>query len=579
MRPQRGERIDLEVILHAEDVWDTASFMMHAPPQRKIFCTGYVYRRNQDDPLPFYTGGNHRFELHGHISHIIRGSSDFDPETDYGLFEVHPNPSDLEQKAIQGFVLEDREVKKEKSLMLLDVEFYSNTEPMRRPTPQPSDAWREVALIDGQLRRHDFLRQVELLPFCVEEPGCLVQMQGIPWRNQDHHIWHIFDGAFAEVKILNAREDVPVHVQWRFVQQGCELNQVRELWRAEQQTQRDQSPEPSSYSEDEEDGSLQIFSRPLTSSSNLDRLPPPGNGMVAFEEKVEMISENEREQWTDRAISNPFIEGMIQQVSEDRAENPFFQDFCFNLRFGRTSLAEENYDEAEQPEEHSQQHFLPLIHFESDENPIGETDEGDKCEENDSSKRDGLCQKVAISLENQLGDYETFLPVRIEETKPNSLDMNHIVRFEKWFSNFLTIPNFENQGFQWKTCSQQWIDLPQWITQPAESLHFYVDGSKSQNSTGAGVVLFVFCQGQWHYGGYIYHSIKEDGKKQKLSAYEAELMASSMASKWAFDEIRLQENGWNHVPEIHFHYDAWAATLGAIGEISGDCKNPFFMTA
>ena len=564
---RKGNRIDLEAIIATDDVWDQTSLMTTGTAMiPRQFFTAYAYRRNQDDPTVFITGGHQRYQLFEHVMSVVQSSTTFDAEISYALYQVRPNPTDLETKTIQGFILEDLDSKQEKIAILLDVNVFPVNAPMQSDQPTPSDAWREVSLITSPLRRSDFLRQVGLAAFCDSPRGCLITMMGIPWKTQDYHLWHVFDGAFAEVAIPNMQEHIPMYFQWQIVQQGHALCEAEDRWRTHRTGiggRRVDEDSGDSFS------SLQTYLRPSFAASEMIRLPPPGNGTVKFDEEVDFIEEGTSTRLRDRCHENPFILSFLQQASPGRRQNPYYDAFCQGLRFAAIEENEiaDSQDEAfHEQVEWGQQHFLPLQRFgHFEENSID-------CESD--NHREHPCK---ISVSGLLGNYENFLPFETDESSNTYIDMRHVEKFEKWFSNHMTLPEYFPKGFAWKPVSEEWTNYPIWITQAADSLHFYIDGSKSEKGIGCGVVLFVELSGHWYYGGFAHHGTPE--KERPLSAYDAELLASILAFKWAFDEIKVQSMNWGNVPEIHFHYDAWAAALGAIGEVSGDCNNTFFLVA
>ena len=568
LRLRKGNRVDLEAILAREVVWEQTALMQTDRPNRRIWCTAYVYRHNDAEPLVFISAGGQRHELFSYVMDTIHGSPSFDADVDHALFEVRPNPEDLQKKNIQGFLLEDRQRKAEKVVILLDVAFYSMSTAMRNNEPTPTDEWRAVEIIPSQLRRSQFLMEVGLAPFCQHKPDCLVTMMGIPWTKQDHHIWHIFDGAFAIVKIPLIREEVPLPVQWRLTQAGCSWEDVPRRWQEEQR--RPQGGRTIDQSSGDDSSLFQLPSHTLFEFSPITRLPPPGNGKVAFSSKVTFFDSDDGGQQIDRAVTNDFVADFLQQTSTARRSNEFFEDYCKGLRFVPIDEGTPVGNlVGEVAETDFLEHFLPLAQVPHDtDRPIDATE----LPQSSNDTRQEPNQGRVLQLEGSLQEFESFLPLLEDQCQ---VDISHVIRFEQWISQHLTIPNFDVDMIRWKSESLPWIQCQPWITQPADALHFYIDGSHSSTGTGAAALLFPRIGDQWFFGGFVHHG----GAATALSAYDGEIGAAVLSLKWAFDEIKLQHGIWGHTPEVHFHYDAWAAALGVFGQVGGKIENPRFVAA
>ena len=140
------------------------------------------------------------------------------------------------------------------------------------------------------------------------------------------------------------------------------------------------------------------------------------------------------------------------------------------------------------------------------------------------------------------------------------IDFAEVFRVFDWLDAHFFLPQFDlPEHFPFLPCSLDWTKHWWDPTMGGQRLRLYLDGShvSSEQGTcaGAAVAAFVESEGIWYFAGAL--SMRLPGNS---TSYSAELAASIIASKFAFDILKLLHvvNG-THEIDLAFCYDSITA--------------------
>ena len=605
--PRKGDRIDLRIRgqdssdeeedemtflqnrkeeeTREEEEKEECSLMLARNLRRQRYNTAYAYVFEESEPRYFVGLRLDKHEYKWHVFETIMSSPSKPIGKKYEVYEVKPNPPDLESKGIQGYVLEEAGARAQtQSAVLLDFEVLPNEAITMQGDRIFREEWRTVERVQERTTRTEFLQELQVWQLCKKPGSCLLTMGGKPWREQDADIWWLMDGTYGIVRILNQAPEVPVNCQTKWAQENFEVEEFEKKWKKERDKKRRRSEEDEE-DETEQSSMLQTAmtqrNRPSVARLNMSRLPPPGNGKVTFDDKIICQDKNGKQQRRDKAISNEFVEGMWKSMKEE-ADNPFIKAFRQGLRYEDIEEVENKEDEEEEDEEGEEERrgYLPLIETgKEDEEPI---DEGGSPEEphNDPEGNQGLRKqedeegrKIQIHRD---GDYERWDE---KESHEEGMDFGPVIRFAEWLNAHMTIPSFEVEGIPWKKESRQWIWLPVWQSTKILEAHLYTDGSVSGSTGGSAAILFVVDEEGWKFGGYLMNWEEEDAEGGGINAYQMEMDAMMMALKWSHDIIKLHLFNYGTQPDIHIHFDSYTAGYGTAGEYKGNQSDTRYVAA
>ena len=202
--------------------------------------SSWVYGEGTDEPIRVMTAGAlvEGVHLFDYIREYLRIRAHPDPNVE--IFEVHSNPEDLLQHEAKAYIRIER-IRREvgKVIILLDVEFYTNDQPMQRSSPTASDAWREGMIVTKYHTRRSFFDAAGLGAFCNEPRGqCLLNHRGRLWWGDGLQPREIKDGDFLQIQVHQRLPRIPVHHQWRLVNTGLTLEQAERAYLAECQIEQ-----------------------------------------------------------------------------------------------------------------------------------------------------------------------------------------------------------------------------------------------------------------------------------------------------------------------------------------------------
>ena len=129
-----------------------------------------------------------------------------------------------------------------------------------------------------------------------------------------------------------------------------------------------------------------------------------------------------------------------------------------------------------------------------------------------------------------------------------------------WLDHHFTLPRYDvevalSEQAQWLPQCLDWlrIDWFQW-NGPVEHIQIYYDGSFLQQTghAGSAAVAFVSQQGQWKCAG----AVSAFSPMPTKGSYTAELTASLLASKFAFDLAKIAVEVFQALPTIEFVFDS-----------------------
>ena len=327
MTMREGDRVDIR--RHFDEVEEEEgeeyAFMMTRNMRRKMMNAGYAYTIDEAEPRYFVGRSLDKQEMRWHIWETYTSSPSTDQDKNYEVFEVRPNPEDLESKGIQGYILEEAGVRAPtQTVILLDVEVYPNVGLTTDGRRTLVEEWRAVERIHERLTRLDFLKELQIISLCRESGTCIILMGGKLWREGDPDPWILSEGTYGVIKILNQKPDIPVNCQWKWAQKNVEVGSFDEKWRKEERRKRRRDEE-----DEEEESLIQTSRRPSAASQARGKLPPPGNGerrRVTFNDEIDCKGrEGQEERRRDLAISNDFIRNTKEQMED-------LQPLCSGIR-------------------------------------------------------------------------------------------------------------------------------------------------------------------------------------------------------------------------------------------------------
>ena len=146
--------------------------------------------------------------------------------------------------------------------------------------------------------------------------------------------------------------------------------------------------------------------------------------------------------------------------------------------------------------------------------------------------------------------------VRGEDVKEGKvkIDMKLALRAWEWIDSHFLLPSFvPPDDVHWHPASLDWLYLPIW--DPAYGcceLAVYHDGTstKAQGKGGGAVAVFIRSSDQWFQGGHWAFSLPG------ASSYKAELFAAMVASKAAYDIVKVVLCHQTWLPTVWFAYDS-----------------------
>ena len=547
--------------------------------RRTRMNTAYAYFFEEDEPR-FFTGESlDKHEYRWHIVDVLRNSPTSQGRN-YEVYEVKPNPPDLESKGIQGYIVEEAGARSQtQTVILLDVEILANQEITMDGRRIFTESWRAVERLHERMTRREFLQEVQLSQLCRKSGNCILQMGGRLWREQDPDAWWLFEGTYGLLQILNQKPDIPVNCQTRWAKENLEVEEFEDQWKREEQErkrrrriEREEEDDISwlqnskklqrggrkTKTEEDESTHKHQVTRPSDALQTMSRLPPPGNGRVTFDDKIKVCQEGQQKRVRDRAIKNPFIEGMYKGMMK-QGHNPFVKGFAEGLRYEEYKEGEQEEEESEDQDEEEERNegFLPLINQKDEDRPIDQDSEGDSP------------KAKTIRLEEMVGNYQNW--------RNHDKSAKMVQQYAAWFNAHHVIPDYNWQRIRWRKETLPWMTLPTWKHSEALELHYYTDGSVKEGRGGSAAILYVLDGEGWKFGGFLQNA-RNPGQGKKISAHMMELEALKMTMKWCHDVIKLQVQDFNARPKTFLHFDAKAAGFSSTGVYGGDLADPKYVS-
>ena len=423
----------------------------------------------------------------------------------------------LSQQIPRQFQGDGTPIGERNTIIMVDVELFTSLDLLQSSSSRPLREWREVAIVERRTTFARLIRTLELEEHCTGEGAtCQIYQNGEFW-NEDPFDERILDNGDFLIVRARPRDDHPMMCQLnnglgRVVSNSSQEDESDPMWEEEQ--------------EEHHDGVelLQLSSvwnsqtpkgRPSVANHALRRLSPPGNGprRVSF---LSLIEDDEGGKYRDRSIDNQFIEGIL---CHDKGEGG--NSFMDSLRYGLRCDPKDSEDEQE-GEAASQM-------------PSGE--------------------------ERQESMPQGFLPILSEQ----GVEFADVFKVHDWISHHQCLPNYDLLALPWKSCSRSWLDCPIGLAPIQGEWHFYMDGSRTVGGSGSGCIAYFFDGWQWLFGGWLGIQFKA------ADSYEAEVNATTLAAKWAWDLIKYQPLGNYTDLKVIFHFDNMAAGEAATGHF-GSCR-------
>lgn len=155
---------------------------------------------------------------------------------------------------------------------------------------------------------------------------------------------------------------------------------------------------------------------------------------------------------------------------------------------------------------------------------------------------------------------QTELPERTSQSDELKIDFAGVLEAIAWLDQHFTLPSFDvevvlAEQAHWLPQCLDWLRLDwfQW-NGPVERIQIYYDGSYIQQTgqAGSAAVAFVLQQDQWKFAGAVSALLPSPAQ----GSYTAELVASLLASKFAFDLAKLTVEVFHATPNIDFVFDS-----------------------
>ena len=535
------------------DEGDTSTLMQNV---KRSACF-YSYRVGTEEPEVDKFEGEDLHAPKRAIDRALRTRNHEWRENPGRIFYVSPQPADLMRHGATAYLLADQDmVGGGTSIVMVDVEVISGPWNPENPQVHPGDEWREVALITATINRNDFIVKMELENFCHGgNVRCEIFHSGEIWEVDDRSEHFLACGDYLIVSVKPIVERMAI----------CTLPAQA----SHQTSMHDRDDDEHENDPDDEDMkehegfALLQHTRRSTNGENLRkikhnlvvgnsstwrpsytraawfRLPPPGNGTkrVTFSHFVE---DDGGSCHIDLAVSNGFVSDFCHRPHYvDSSE--FFENLCTELRRG---------DVLEDA-------ALPIT-----EEPYGVLPIFEEATSNGSQEH-----SYDFSQGRNDGTYEDTWTMK-------GIDMRDVWELRVWFENHCTLPYFSLDEISWHPVALRWLHLPVWCFQQPLELHFYVDGSTDGHGNGSACVLFVLTHFGWYFGGFVTNRTTSHG-----DSFQAEMEGNLLASKWAFDLLKLL--GWNGLalPEIFIHYDNASAAKMVGGEWRGNLDSSLYKAA
>ena len=249
------------------------------------------------------------------------------------FFRINPQPPDLGAMQATGYLHTlVGQLPSGRSLVMLDIEFYTNDRPRWRERPSPTDEWRETRLVDSRMTRQEFVMMVGMHTFCYgTDTTYVVLLRGRVWPIQDEKVRDIASGDYLIIKAKIRDTTTTVLQQWRSANGVCQ-EPPRQAY---QQALIDYAEHQDRGSSEEQHRIVDNVSfiqlwRPTAVREASQKLPPPGNGrQITFNEEVEVDSGDRRQDW---AMTNRFIQAFCEtRQEEDMME--LEKNFLHDVRF------------------------------------------------------------------------------------------------------------------------------------------------------------------------------------------------------------------------------------------------------
>ena len=563
----RGRRFDIRTAFYYDNfdnLEEDTTILMTRPVRSRGSRQGsmlprwaHVYKKGVDEPIFIQRDHDDPSEVLDNIK--TRMKHNMRTPDEVSIYELQPQPRDMGRHDARGYAAILRaEENPSHSILVIDFDFYTNSPPGTVRATAAKDGWRETLVTGSSLTRREFLLNIGLAAFCLNnEDRCIVEIGGFAWTTQDPLPRILHNGYFGIISILQRFEDIPLQDQWRWAQCGVQAQNFHRQQTLERQNQRRQREEINATSDE---SSLltrwtrwSVAPRPSNAVESGKRLPPPGNGPVAFENEVEHIDrKGERKVVLDRAIDNDFIYDSMAELRGMDVGNDFLEGFLQGLRY-ESCVKQTGSDK------------------EGEMNSTGNPGESSK---EMPEVNDLTILPIEVKLDRCVSGMYNTTPRDGTMEDQKGIDVRQVILLKERMEGHCTIPEFDIEDIPWKPTSIPWVNASIWQLASAWTFAFYVDGSVGHDALGASCVLFVQDENGWHFGGYVRQKACRKG-----SSFDAELMAQCIAAKWCWDLLRIMRGNGLALPDLWLVFDSQSAAFSVDGRWRHDVEDPIFGAA
>ena len=186
----------------------------------------YAYLLYGTEPIRAWEGGRGEREHARYLAELYRLQRPNLFAREMKALDVRPQPDDLVEQRIKGYVLAANEdLKVWQVLVLVDLVWLTSSTDSTGTMPPQEDLWRAAKTVDYQIDLRSLYEQLGLAIFCEDRAACITWIRGFEW-NDEARVVRVIDGDYIKIRISSSRKDIPLGTQWELAQAGCTLAEM-----------------------------------------------------------------------------------------------------------------------------------------------------------------------------------------------------------------------------------------------------------------------------------------------------------------------------------------------------------------
>ena len=188
----------------------------------------YAYPLQGTDVIRAWEGGRGEREHARYLAELYRLQRPNYFAREIKALDVRPQPDDLIERRIKGFVLAANEdLKAWQVLVLVDLIWLTSGTDSTGTMPPQEDVWRAAKAVDFQTDLRGLYEQLGLAIFCEDRTACTTWIRGFEWVDETRMV-RVNDGDYIKIRISSSRSDIPLGTQWELAQSGCTLAEMND---------------------------------------------------------------------------------------------------------------------------------------------------------------------------------------------------------------------------------------------------------------------------------------------------------------------------------------------------------------